>query len=504
MKKVVIIGAGIGGLSLANILAKAGYDVHIYEKNSELGGRAGKLTIDGFTFDTGPSWYLMPEVFSHYYELFGINAEKELSLKRLTPAYKVFFDSRQPVTIQGDLAHDSRTFETIEAGAGDALEKYVATSTKRYSLALKHFLYTNYTQLSSFFHPDITKNMPELVGALSTPLHTQVKNSFSSQPLQQILEYPMVFLGTSPFTAPSLYSLMSALDFKDGVFYPKKGIYAIIDSLVSIGKSLGVSYHLNSPVSSINVREKVTTGITLESSETISADIVISNADLHFTETSLLPKNARSFDESYWTKKESGISALLIYAGVKGELPNLEHHNLFFGDAWKETFDDIYKNKQTPSNPSFYISRTTATDPSTAPKNNENIFILVPLPTATKYTAKELQALANATLDKLGTLIDEPAFKKRISIKKIFGPDDFKQEYNAWEGTALGPSHILTQSAFFRTPNKSKKVKNLYYVGGSTTPGIGMPMCLIGAELVYKRIAGDTTSSPIKRIEKII
>lgn len=502
-KKAIIIGAGIGGLALGNILQKAGYNVHIYEKNDQLGGRAGQVTIDGYRYDTGPSWYLMPEVFEHYFELFDHDVKKDLELFRLTPAYKVFFESEPPITIQGNLKQDSKTFEKIEAGAGEALHRYVQESSSRYHLALKHFLYTNFSSVRPLMHRDIISRLGTLASALTTPLHKSVARTVKSQVLQQVLEYPMVFLGTSPFSAPSLYSLMSALDFEKGVYYPKNGIYSIIDLLVSIGQELGVSYHLSQPIKSILVDGKKATGVVLSSGKKATADLVVSNADLHFTETNLLPESAQSFPTSYWKKKEPGISALLLYLGVNGSLPNLEHHNLFFGDDWQQTFEAIYDHKTIPDKPSFYVSRTTKTDPSTGPSSHENLFVLVPLPSGKNFTKKELDVLTHETIAEIGTIVSDPQFAKRVTINKSFGPNDFASQYNAWEGTALGPSHILTQSALFRTANKSKKLSNLYYVGGATMPGIGLPMCLISAELVYKRLAGDHSSSPIDSIKEI-
>lgn len=501
-KTVVVVGAGIGGLATANMLQKAGYDVHVYEKNSHLGGRAGVLRKRGFTYDTGPSWYLMPGVFRQYFSLFDIDVDRSLQLKKLTPAYKVFFESRAPITISGDLETDSATFDAIESGAGRQLRRYVQQGDLIYQLALRHFLYTNFDNPARLAHHDIVRHGVRLGAQLISPLHTKVRRFVHAKPLQQILEYPMVFLGTSPFRAPAMYSLMSALDFKEGVFYPKKGMYSIIELLVKLGTSLGVRYHTASPVKQILYEGSQATGILLESGRTVAADIVVSNADLHHTETALLPPEKRSYPARYWDKKQSGISALLMYVGVKGSLPQLEHHNLFFVDAWRENFEAIYTRKVVPKRASLYVSKTSKHDPSTAPAGHENIFVLVPLPTNISMTHTQLNKLADQQLEAFGKAADVPDLSKRVVFRELFGPDDFSKTYNAWQGTALGPSHILRQSAFWRIKNKSKKLRNLYYVGGATLPGIGLPMCLISAELVYKRITGDTSSGPVRTIEE--
>ncbi|MEO6110014.1 MAG: phytoene desaturase family protein [Candidatus Saccharimonadales bacterium] len=502
-RKVIIIGGGIGGLATANLLQKAGYDVSMYEKNDQLGGRAGLKKAMGFSFDTGPSWYLMPGVFKQYFDLFGLSVNKELGLKKLKPAYKVFYESHQPITITGNQKTDSATFERIEPGAGKALARYVEEGNHIYRFALKHFLYTNFNRPLDLVKLEILRQGPPMLKLLATSVHSRVKSFVSNQALQQILEYPMVFLGSSPFKAPAMYSLMSALDFKEGVYYPKEGIYSIIQLLEWTGRELGVSYKLNTGVKRILHKNGHATGILLETGEKIDADIVISNADLHFTETKLLSASARSYPAAYWGKREPGISALLIYLGIKGSLPQLEHHNLFFVDKWKENFRAIYKTKEIPKSASLYVCKPSATDTNVAPKGHENVFVLVPLPAGVKISKIQTAQLTERFIEQLSTSIDQPDLKDRIVFQESFGPGDFETKFGAWQGTALGVSHLLKQSAFWRTPNKSKKLDNLFYVGGNTVPGVGLPMCLISAELVYKRIMGIKRGGALTAIEKV-
>lgn len=502
-QKVVIIGAGIGGLATANLLAKAGYDVVVYEKNSDPGGRAGLLKTKGFTFDTGPSWYLMPDVFTHYFSLFGKSIEREIDLVQLSPAYKVFFERYDPVTITSDPDTDAATFDSIEPGSGIRLKDYIQKGDEIYQLALKHFLYTNFTSVRDLTKKDVLRRGHVMTRLAFTPIDKYVSRFVTDKRLKQILEYPMVFLGSSPFSAPAIYSLMSALDFREGVYYPKGGIYTIIEKLVEIGTGLGVTYQYDAPVARIVTDGRETTGVTLASGQHISADIVISNADLHFTETKLLSPEDRSYPAQYWDKREAGPSALLMYLGVKGAVPELEHHNLFFVDEWKQNFDDIFHDKKLPWPASLYICKPSATDSTVAPKGHENVFVLVPLPAGAPIDAAKLPKVADKYLSLIENKLHIKDLRKRVVVKEVFGPGDFTDKFNAWQGTALGPSHVLRQSAFFRTPNKSRKIKNLYYVGGSTTPGIGLPMCLIGAELVYKRLAGDKRGGPIQKIHRL-
>lgn len=500
---MIIIGAGYGGLALANIMAKDGYEVHVYEKNDIPGGRAGLLKQDGFIFDTGPSWYLMPEVFEQYYRLFGKSAQKELDLIKLQPAYRVFFEAYEPVTIYGELKKDAKTFNLIEPGAGKALRSYVARSSETYRLALKHFLYTNFQRPRELLQKEVLRNLPRMLKLAFRPLHRYVARYFHNLHLQQILEYPMVFLGSSPFEAPALYSLMSSLDFESGVYYPKRGMYDLIQSMVRLGKELGVTYHYGQPVQRIIVEHGRAVGVKLQTGPTAKADIIVSNADTHFTETELLPRRYQSFPQKYWDKRRPGPSALLLSLGIKGKLPQLEHHNLLFVNDWRENFHAIYQDHVIPKNASMYVCNPSKTDPKLAPKNHENIFVLIPLPSGVQLNEYEQQQLAERFINQLGDMIDEPELSQKIVTKHIFGPNQFGSRFHAWQNGALGgESHVLLQSALFRTPNKSKKVKHLYYTGAGTVPGIGLPMCLMSAQLTYKRIKGIKRGGPLNGIGK--
>jgi phytoene desaturase len=502
MSRLIIIGAGIGGLATANLLAKAGHEVHLYEKEPTPGGRAGQFKKDGFTFDTGPSWYLMPDVFDHYFNLLDTSTQQQLDLVQLKPAYKVFFEGDKSIIVTGDIDTDAKTFESIEAGAGESLKRYVEKSDETYQLSLKHFLYSNFTSISDFLHSEILTRAHKMLILATTSIDWYIKKFVTNQRLKQILEYPMVFLGTSPFTAPALYSLMSALDFKEGVFYPKGTMYAIVDQLYKLGQSLGVHYHFGSPAAHIVVSHGTASGIELEDGSKIEADIVISNADLHFTETKLLRPEFQSYPEKYWAKKEASPSALLLYLGIKGKVPEFEHHTLLFVKNWKANFDAIYATKNAPDTASLYISKTSHTDPETAPKGHENIFVLVPIPAGISLSPQQTEALTATYLEQIKSMTGVD-LASRIVSKTVFGPDDFRTKYNSWQSSMLGPSHKLSQSAFFRTPNKSKKVSNLYYVGSGTVPGIGVPMCLISAELIYKRLSGITKGGRVDSIENV-
>jgi 1-hydroxy-2-isopentenylcarotenoid 3,4-desaturase len=499
MRKAIIIGAGVGGLALANMLAKAGLQVTIYEQSSGPGGKAGRLDVEGFRFDTGPSWYLMPEVFEHYYELLGEDVNKQLELTRLEPGYRVTFEDGQQLTIRGDQKQDFQTFESIQAGSSHALGSYLEQAKRTYAIATKYFLYNNFDSYRNVINREVLSAGPAMATVARKTIHQNVQRYFHNQKLQQVLEYPAVFLGTSPFKAPAIYSLMSHLDFEQGVFYPQGGLYEIIRSLEGIGRKLGVTYVYNSSVTQVTTNNGAATGVVV-GGKAVGADIVISNADLHFSETKLLPPKLQTYPEAYWKKRTAGPSAILLYLGIKGPLPTFEHHNLFFTADWEGSFSQIFQDKTWPDPASLYVCVPSKTDTTVAPKGYENMFVLIPGPAIDTLTQQQLDQLTEQYIAQLASMSHTPDLARRIVVKRAFGPADFSRQFNAWQGTALGLSHTLSQSAMFRPQNKSKKVKNLYYVGANTVPGIGIPMCLIGAELVYKRIIGNKTSGPLSVI----
>jgi len=498
-KKVVVIGAGIGGLGTAGLFAKKGYDVTVLEKNENLGGRANIFEADGFKFDMGPSWYLAPDLFEHFFKLMGERVEDHLDLVRLSPSYRIFFNNdKVPLDIHSDIAIDGATFDSIEPGSAEKLRAYLKQSEYQYEVATQHFMYKNYDTIFDFFNRRVMTEGQKL--SVFSKMHTFVSKFFKSRKLQQVMEYTMVFLGTSPYEAPALYNLMSHMDFNQGVFYPQGGFYELIKALSRIAEKNGAKLRTNSPVAEIVVEKGVTKGVMLESKEFIEADIVISNADLQFTETKLLDERWRTHGEKYWDKRVMAPSAFIMYLGLSEKLPNLIHHNLLFSEDWRKNFDDIYKDPCLPDEPSLYVCAPSVTDPSVAPEGKENLFVLVPIASDLKISDSEKEAYADKVLALMEREMNLPDLREKIEYRRIYSVDNFAADYNAFKGTALGLAHTIWQTAIFRPNNQSKKVKNLFYVGAGTNPGIGTQICLISAELVYKRVHGIKTAEPMASI----
>jgi 1-hydroxy-2-isopentenylcarotenoid 3,4-desaturase len=518
-KSVVVVGGGIGGIATAGLLARDGYQVTLVEAHARLGGRAGLWEKDGFRFDTGPSWYLMPEVFDHWYKLMGTSADEHLNLTKLDPGYRVYFQPQDGtdaefLDVRANREDNLAMLEEIEPGSRANMEKYLDSAKETYEIAKEYFLYTSFQSLRTLFVPTVLKRTGTLVRLLTTPIMTFVKRYTKNPKIQQLLGYPAVFLGSSPYIAPSMFHLMSHLDLEDGVLYAEGGFTRVIDSMRTVIEDHGVTILTQARVSVITTEKRSgkahATGVTYEDSHgdqhTLHADFVVSTTDLHHSETKLLPQELQTYPQSYWDKKVSGPSAVLLYLGVKGEVPELLHHTLFFTEDWEDNFSKIFADKPTVPNPaSVYACKPSATDDSVAPKGHTNIFVLVPMPADVSLGHggidgsgdAEVEAIADRAIAQIAAWSGATDLAERIVLRRSVGPADFAADLNAWMGTALGPAHTLMQSALFRSGNVSKKVEGLYFAGSSTIPGIGLPMCLISAEVLVKRVRGDVSTAPL-------
>jgi 1-hydroxy-2-isopentenylcarotenoid 3,4-desaturase len=516
-RTVAVIGGGIAGLATAALLASRGHSVDLFEKNDDLGGRVGSFERDGFRWDTGASWYLMPEVFEHFFSLLDTSAAAELDLTELDPSYRVFFEGHpDPVDVRPDRAHNRALFESLEPGAGERFDAYLRSAEETYDVALRRFLYTNFDSPSAFLHPEVLRRTPALGRLLTRSLERHVASSFTDRRLQQVLGYPAVFLGSSPRRAPSLYHLMSSLDLGDRVLYPQGGFTRLIEVIADLARRHGARLHTGTAATAITTRSgtrggrPTVTGLEYDGPGgrgTLPADVVVGAADLHHLETELLPVALQTHSERVWTDRSPGPGAVLALLGVDGHLPQLPHHTLLFTSDWARNFGDIFgPDARVPEPASIYVCKPSQTDPTVAPAGCENLFVLIPVPADPDigrggddgHGSEAVERATDAAIDQVASWAGVLDLRGRVRVRHTVGPEDFAVLYNSWRGGALGLEHTLAQSAFFRPGNVSAKVGGLLYAGASTVPGVGLPMCLISAELVLKRLARDRSVLPVR------
>jgi phytoene desaturase len=476
-KKIAIIGSGFSSLAAACYLAKAGNEVTIYEKNETIGGRARQLKKEGFTFDIGPTWYWMPDVFERFFSDFNKKPSDYYELIKLSPAYQVYFGQLDFVTIADNLTEIVSTFESIETGSGKKLEQFMTEAQSNYNIAIKDLVYRPGESPLELVTIETAKKVNQFFSTISKDVRKRFKNT----KLIQILEFPVLFLGAKPSDTPSFYSFMNFADFGLGTFHPKNGMYSVILAMEALAKELGVKIHTNATIDKINVVNGITTGLSVNN-ENCSADVVVSGADYHHSET-LLDEQYRQYSEKYWSKKTFAPSSLLFYVGFDKKIENVEHHSLFFDVDFDIHAKAIYDNPKWPEEPLFYASFPSKTDENSAPEGKEAGIFLIPIAPGLEDTP-ELRELYFEKIITRFELLTNQNVKNNIIFKDSFCVNDFINDYNSYKGNAYGMANTLLQTAFLRPKLKSKKVKNLYFTGQLTVPGPGVPPALISGKLV--------------------
>lgn len=475
-RKIIVIGSGFSSLSASCYLAKKGFEVCLYEKNNTVGGRARQLTKEGFTFDMGPSWYWMPDIFDKFFADFGKKTSDYYQLDKLDPAYKIFFDD-DVITIGDSLDKIATEFERIEKGSSLHLKSFIQQAQENYDIAINKVVLRPGLSPFELVTPETVARVDQFFKTISG----EVRKKFKNPKLVSTLEFPVLFLGAKPSKTPSFYNFMNYADFGLGTWHPKGGMYEIIKAMKSLAEELGVKINTNSSISKIVVEEGKTKGVICHG-ELKTADVVLSGADYHHSET-LLDVQYRQYSEKYWDTKTFAPSSLLFYVGFDKKLKGVEHHNLFFDTDFELHAQEIYDTPKWPKDPLFYANFPSITDSSMAPEGCETAFFLVPIATNLEDTP-ELRAQYFDLILKRFQEKTNQNIEKNIIFKESFCVNDFIEEYNSYKGNAYGLANTLTQTAFLRPKLKSKKVTNLFFTGQLTVPGPGVPPALISGKLV--------------------
>jgi phytoene desaturase len=486
MKKIIVLGAGFSSISVASYLAKAGHQVEIFEKNSSPGGRARQFKKDGFTFDIGPSWYWMPDVFDSYFNDFGKKVSDYYKLDKLDPGYEVYFDTNESIKIGDTLEKIYTAFEQEEAGSSIPLKRFIKKAEDNYDIAIKDLVYRPGISPLELVTPATIKK----VGYFLSTIKREVMKEFNNPRLAQILQFPVLFLGAKPSQTPAFYNFMNFADFGLGTWHPDKGMYSVVEGMVRLAEELGVKFNLNQNVDKIIVDNGKATGIKVGTTS-YPADIVISGADYHHSETLLDPKY-RAYSEAYWEKKTFAPSSLLFFVGLDKKVENLSHHTLFFDVDFDAHAAEIYDKPKWPKEPLFYANFPSITDKSMAPAGKEACFLLIPIAPGLKDSPEMRKKYFDIVIERMESLTQQN-IKDAILFSESFCVNDFVEEYNSYKGNAYGMANTLLQTAFLRPKLKSKKVKDLFFTGQLTVPGPGVPPSLISGKLVANLVSPPTT-----------
>lgn len=484
MQKAIVIGSGFAGLAAASFLARDGWDVTVLEKHSIPGGRARKMEVDGFTFDMGPSWYWMPDIFERYFNQFGKKVKDYYTIQRLDPSYRVYFEE-EAVDIPADYDALKQLFEKLEPGSGVQLDRFMEEAAYKYKVGINKLVFKPGQSFSEFIDLDLAKGIFRLDVFNSVSNH--VRKHFKDSRLRELMEFPVLFLGALPQQIPALYTLMNYADVQLGTWYPVGGMYKIVEGMHKLATELGVKFEFNQEVTSLKIENNKVTGVVTATTEHM-ADVVISGADYHHTETALLPQQYRSYTDKYWDERVMAPSCLLYYVGLNKRLKDVLHHTLFFDTDFGRHGHEIYTNPRWPADPLFYVSRTTATDLSGAPEGCDNLFFLIPVAAGLNGDDEKLrdeyfQAMVARFEHRIGQNVTD-----HIIYQKSYSVSDFKEDYHAFKGNAYGLANTLMQTAVLKPSCRSKKLSNLFYTGQLTVPGPGVPPSLISGEVVATEV----------------
>jgi len=479
-----IIGGGFAGLSAASILAKQHNKVTLFAKNAQIGGRARQFNEAGYTFDMGPSWYWMPDVFERFYNQFGYTTSDFYELKKLEPNFKMIFSNDNYLDIPSNWEELLEMFENLEKGAGLSLKKFMDEAKFKYDKSMQDLIYSPGESVFEFARLDIIRDSFKL--QLFSSFRKHVRSHFSNPELIALMEFPILFLGAMPKDTPALYSMMNYSGLVDGTFYPMGGFGKVKEALKKVASEQGVEFKLDKDVKKINVESNAVSGIDL-GDEQYSLNGIIGASDYHHIEMKLLDKKYRNYDENYWDRKVFAPSCLLFYLGVNKKVPSIEHHNLFFDKDYELHAKEIYQDKKWPTDPLFYVCAPSKTDSSVAPEGHENLFILVPIAPGCEDTRELRAQYYDMVMDRLESFCNF-SVRDHIDFKRSYCVRDFENDYNAYKGNAYGLANTLMQTAIFKPKLRNKRVRNLYYAGQLTVPGPGVPPSLISGEIAAKQL----------------
>jgi phytoene desaturase len=486
-KTAVIIGAGIGGIATSIYLAKKGYSVAVFEKNSTPGGRCGQLIRDGHRFDLGATMLLMPAIYREIFESLGIPLFENTQIKPLDNLYKIYFDNNDVLSFSTEKEKMKEQLEKMEPGSYSKAQKYVEAGYEIFQIGMNKLIGRNFDNIFQFAN---FRNIGMLI-KLKTYISNwkYAKKFFNDNHLRMAYTFQNIYVGQSPFDSPALFSMVPAAEFTEGSFFPKGGMYTIVEKLLTEAQSSGVSFSYNKPVKKINVSGKRAESIILEDGSVINSDIVVANADLPYVYRKLLPDKSKS---RRLDSMKYSCSAICFHWGLDKVYPQLGHHSVFLSDGFREGLDKIFKDKSISDHPSFYIHAPVRTDPDAAPAGHDTLSFIIGSGHVDKMKNQDWDNLKkktrNAVVQRLKQL-GMNDIEEHIKFEICYTPENWEKACNITRGSVFGSlAHNLLQMGYFRPHNQHSRYKNVFFVGGSTHPGNGIPNVLLSAKLTAERI----------------
>ena len=481
----LVIGSGAAGLATAIHLAQHGFDVKVLEKNNNPGGRLDQIDREGFKIDTGPTLYVMPHLYALELERIGIDPYSAFDLQRVDPTYHIYFEDGQQLLLSSDLSLMSEQVERFEAGASHRMLDYLAEGGQHYHLAMEHLVRKDFRRAADFFN---LNNLPLMLKVRALQHHYSYVGKFFNDPhLKAAFTFQDMYMGLSPFKAPTTFSLMQYSEMTHGIWYPRGGMYTIALTLVERAQEAGVDILLNKHVAQIDVDGRRAVGVTLEDGARYTADFVIANADLPYVYNELLPPDGTM---KQLERKHYSCSTISFFWALDTTFPELEPHMLFLADDYEGGFQAL-NGGELPERPSLYVHTPTKLNLASAPPGLDSVIGIVPVGNMDSHPDEDWSSVRRkarqAIFDRLST-IGLPALPDHIDFETCYTPESWHRRYNLYQGSTHGLSHKLTQLAYMRPHNQHKRYRNLFFVGASTHPGTGVPTVLVSARLATERI----------------
>lgn len=502
-RHVTVIGAGIAGLCSAIRLAHAGLRVTVVEKNSEPGGRCGRIvgeTEHGrFHFDIGPTILLVPSVLEALFRDVGRDIHDYLQIERLSPNYRIHFDDGSSVALYPEHDKLRAELERIERGSYEKFLQFDEGASAMMDAAMSRFIVNHYDSVKDFLSLGTVRDL--FRARAYTTVSRNVAQYFRDERLRMAFSYQTMYLGLSPYAAPGIYGLLPHTELNQGVFYVRGGLYEIPRALERLARELGVEFRYNTSVSRLVPSSNALSHIEYADKTREQADIVLANADLPFVYDKLIP-------EAKLPRRDSlkfTSSGFMLYLGLDKVYPEIEHHNTFFGANFKESFDEIFEDKVLPKDLHYYIAAPNVSDPTVAPAGGSALYVLVPVPHQTPKVdwSRAGDILRERVLDAMSRNV-APEIKKHIVFEQRIDPNRWASQFNLTHGSAFGLALTLDQVGPFRPKNRDATFNNLYFAGASTQPGTGIPLVALSGRLAAERILREEAITPSRPVSAAV